>query len=131
MDWTAETKYIEGTYSNFEYREKVAGFDLDSTLINTKSGSKFAINEGDWKMPDNVVKVLQKYYSDEFCIVIITNQKGIKTGKQNKEQWKNKIGQIANKLKVPFKIFASIDSDIYRKPFMTFWVNIQNAIQIY
>lgn len=34
--------------SKKEVRDKIAGFDMDSTLIETKSGAKFAKNAEDW-----------------------------------------------------------------------------------
>jgi len=41
---------------------KVIGFDMDSTLITTKSGKTFAVNADDWKLLySQIPSVLQKY----------------------------------------------------------------------
>lgn len=130
MDWIEQEKYVEGNYGDFEYREKVAGFDLDGTLIQVKSGGKFPKDDDDWVMHDKIVKKIKKLYEDEYCVIIISNQAGITSGQQNKGQWLSKIKKIADKLLVPFKIFASISKDTYRKPFMTFWRMVEEEINI-
>lgn len=54
---------------------------MDCTLINTKSGAKFAKNAGDWVYWDEKVPAkLRELYNDGYKIVIFTNQKGISTG---------------------------------------------------
>lgn len=47
-------------------RRKVIAFDLDSTLIATASGKKFADGPGDWKWwHSNVPGRLRQLYTDE------------------------------------------------------------------
>ena len=42
---------------------RIAGFDLDSTLISTKSGLPFARDETDWKwLAAAVPKIIQEYH---------------------------------------------------------------------
>ena len=42
---------------------RIAGFDLDSTLISTKSGLPFARDETDWKwLAATVPKIIQGYH---------------------------------------------------------------------
>lgn len=54
---------------------KIAAFDMDSTLIDTKSGIKFGRGPNDWKWwNDLVTKVLKKYAEDKYILVIFTNQ---------------------------------------------------------
>lgn len=36
----------------------IAGFDMDGTLISTKSGAKFPKNADDWQWWDKSVKIL-------------------------------------------------------------------------
>lgn len=61
---------------------KIAAFDLDGTLIVTKSGKRFPENERDWKLfHSNVKEKLQKYAHEGFLLVIISNQHGIAKGK--------------------------------------------------
>ncbi|KAI5949985.1 pnk1 [Candida theae] len=57
---------------------KVAAFDLDGTLITTKSGLKFGKGPTDWKWWGNsstkVPEAIAKLYETGYLIVIFTNQ---------------------------------------------------------
>jgi len=101
---------------------KIASFDLDGTLIKTKSGKVFAKDKDDWQfLNDNVVKVLYKYYNEHYKIVIFTNQLGINKGHQSKDDFLYKIAQIHKQLKLDFDIFISLKDDYYRKPMTGMW----------
>lgn len=55
-------------------KNKIVGFDLDGTIIVTKSGAIFPRNAADWKFfHDCVPEVLRKYEKDGYRIVIFTN----------------------------------------------------------
>lgn len=131
MLWTT----IEGTISavtenpfNFNYTSKLACFDLDSTLIKTKSKKKFAINENDWVFySDNLPEKITKLHNDGFCLIIITNQAGLTTSEKI-ASWKTKLNNIVSSLKVPFKLFASKSHDMYRKPLPTFMTDIYKIL---
>lgn len=63
---------------------KIAAFDLDDTLINTKSGQKFARGIDDWRWWTssnnnqlNVKEELKKLAEEKYIIVIFTNQGGV------------------------------------------------------
>jgi bifunctional polynucleotide phosphatase/kinase len=52
----------------------VAGFDMDYTIIKTKSGKKFPQNKDDWELLyDNTKAKLTQLSQDGFTIVIFTN----------------------------------------------------------
>ena len=53
---------------------KIASFDLDSTLIRTKSGNVFPKNEHDWILKENVKEKLQELNKNNYQIIIFTNQ---------------------------------------------------------
>ena len=68
---------------DFVPRKKVAAFDLDSTLIVTKSGNQFPSNENDWKLIQETVlkRKLGSLINDGYCIVVISNQVSLLTKK--------------------------------------------------
>lgn len=95
--------------------KKIYMFDLDYTLIKTKSGKKFPIDKEDWVLLyDNIKDKICKISDKSGLIGIISNQKGLKTDIQ-KNDWIYKINQINLILKIDF-VFASISDNVYRKP---------------
>jgi len=123
------TDYLEGTYNNFKYTDKLAIFDMDDTLTVTKSGKTHFQNPNDWLLFNNNVKpYLHKLYNDGFCIIIISNQMGINKGKVNIDDLKKKVNNVFNELNIPIKIFCSKGNDIYRKPHPTFYKIISKNI---
>lgn len=111
-------------YLNYgcENREKVAGFDLDSTWIVTKSGKTFATNAKDWQWwDDSVPTVLKDYYKKGFKIVLFSNQAGIEKGHTSVKEFTTKINYIQKELNIPIEVFASIVSDDWRKPNLGMW----------
>lgn len=120
MNWLDNNKYVHGSYGDFTYKSKIACFDLDGTLILVKSGAKYPQDHNDWKWIDNnVPTILKKFYNKDYCLIIITNQGGLKNDvKLN--SWKKKINNISSEINLPLKLFSSIHHDIYRKPFPGF-----------
>lgn len=56
---------------------KLACFDLDGTLVNTKSGSKFARGPGDWCWFENAKAKVTEEIEKGTIFVIFTNQGGV------------------------------------------------------
>lgn len=123
--------YLFGETDNFILKENIACFDLDNTLIKPKSNKKFPIDKNDWIfLYDNIKNKINEYIQNNYCVIIITNQAGIKKGKINIDDFKDKIFNIQANLNIPIRIYASIDNDIYRKPYPTFWKIISENINI-
>lgn len=95
---------------------KIAAFDLDGTLIKTKSGKEFPLNKDDWvwKYP-NVPDKLRNLSKDH-RLYIITNQAGISIGKQKEEDIVEKIKTILQEIDVPMTAFIATAKDYWRKP---------------
>ena len=90
-----------------KYRDKLAAFDYDWTIVNPKEGKTLPINVNDWEwyhpsVPDKI----KEYYDNGHMIVIFTNQS---------KEWKHKqIRIVSRALKIP--IFTVIASKPNYKP---------------
>ncbi|KRX07873.1 P-loop containing nucleoside triphosphate hydrolase [Pseudocohnilembus persalinus] len=102
--------------------EKIAGFDMDWTLIRTKTGATFPKNADDWIIWDSMVpKKLQDLVKDKYKIVIFSNQGGIGIGKQNEGDIKRKIQNLSKAFGVPLQAYMSTVEDEYKKPRQGMW----------
>jgi bifunctional polynucleotide phosphatase/kinase len=117
---TLDTSVLHGVYISpvdVVHDENIC-FDLDSTLIKTKSGRKFSIDSNDWQfLYDHIVYDLKNSGKN---VIIFSNQLGLKNDEKINE-FKNKIENISKILDVSFQIFVSIRKDWYRKPCTGMW----------
>ncbi|GMR48752.1 hypothetical protein PMAYCL1PPCAC_18947, partial [Pristionchus mayeri] len=111
------------TPHDLQHRAKVASFDMDGTLITTKSGKVFPVDTSDWKFWSDRVpsKLRELHEKEETKIVIFTNQKGLMTKQVDKGGFKRKIEAIVKSAKVPIQVFVSIEAARYRKPMSGMW----------
>lgn len=143
MKWENKTVdvdigYLYGESDNFDFEEeiqngssklKIAGFDLDQTLITTMSGKTFPKDSDDWKWNyPNVKNVLNQCKKRNYIITIITNQAGIQNSEIQLNKFKHKIENIELDINlthpnISFRIFSAIYKDIHRKPYPTFLIN--------
>eukprot|EP00775_Hariotina_reticulata_P003469 gene3469-3741_t len=104
---------------------KIAAFDLDGTIVHTKSGGDFARDAADWRWwnKDTAAKVAE-FADDGYKVG------GIKTALEGKmaEKVKARISQIANELKeqhsLKVQVFAApsiLEADPCRKPNTGMW----------
>ena len=96
-------------------------FDLDGTIITTKSGETFPKNEDDWKLIDGVRGLMLDLCKDKTTIIVVTNQGGIEQGFSTKAKFQNKVKKIVDALDLPIELNVyyspTVDNeDIYRKP---------------
>ncbi|CAG8624227.1 16748_t:CDS:2 [Acaulospora colombiana] len=116
--------------------ERVALFDLDGTLITTKSGRRFPEDCDDWKWFSPVVPIkLRELYLAGASIFIISNQMCPKKIVQKDEyhaEWKKKLNLVACALHdVPFRVLAATGQDFYRKPLPGMWHAVQETLKGY
>jgi len=79
---------------------KILGFDMDSTLIKTRSGKTFAQDEHDWALLyDSIPETISKY-SSEYRVVIFTNQQGVSTGQVGKSAIQRKISKVVEAVRI-------------------------------
>ncbi|KAF2113062.1 polynucleotide kinase 3 phosphatase-domain-containing protein [Lophiotrema nucula] len=105
---------------------KVAAFDLDSTLIKSKSGIWKTENPEDWTWWHPVVPdKLRQAFNDGFRIVIVTNQGRLtlKDGSTSPVQifFKAKIELLLRALDIPITLYAACANDHWRKPRTEAW----------
>ena len=96
-------------------------FDLDGTIITTKSGKRFPKDERDWKLIDGVRELMLKLCKDKTTIIVVTNQGGIEQGFSTKAKFQKKVKDIVNALDLPIELNVYYSpttdkEDIYRKP---------------
>lgn len=105
---------------------RVAGFDMDGTLIKTKSGKAFPTSKDDWVLwAPQVATKLQALQKDGVKVVLITNQGGIAKGKSTKEEITSKIEGLQKAVATPFLAMILTQDDLYRKPLPTAWKLIE------
>lgn len=128
-DWIILENMIFGYDKNFNFTnfkfKKIFIFDLDSTLIKTKSGRVYPIDKNDWKILDNSVLSINELIKDNIC-GIVTNQGGLKS-ETLINNWIDKIKQINKKINFHF-VFVSIKDDRFRKPLPASWDYIKTNL---
>ncbi len=116
-EWYSEQQhglYLYMTH-NIYVTNKWAMFDLDGTLIKTKSGKKFGVSTSDWTwVSEDHPKKLRRLVGRGYTIVIISNQAGYKKDQTN---LKEKFNQVQAALEdVPLVAAFATDYNLYRKP---------------
>lgn len=95
--------------NTLEGREKIASFDIDGTIIKTKSGRKFATGPADWVFWDkSVPKKLKEYDENGYRIVFFTNQAGVEKGNAKLQDLMSKFEAIVESIDCP--VFVRITS---------------------
>ena len=99
-------------------KKKIAAFDLDYTLICTKSGRRFPKDKDDWKlMYESVQKKLKELVCDDYSIVVFSNQKNLEN-RMGIENFKQRCMNIQREINVPISFYISSgDINYLRKPF--------------
>ncbi|KAJ5736752.1 uncharacterized protein N7483_001877 [Penicillium malachiteum] len=126
-------KYTPQKTSNTktEKNRKIAAFDLDSTLIKTRSGNTFPRSADDWQWWDgSVATKLGSLHEEGYQVVIFSNQKKIsiqkelkagKTDSKSLAMFKEKLTAIMSALDIPMSVYAATQATEYRKPRLGMW----------
>ncbi|KAI0562234.1 Polynucleotide kinase 3 phosphatase [Gracilaria domingensis] len=101
---------------------KVAAFDLDSTIITTKSRAKFPKSPNDWRLLNAQVQpMISALADDDYLLVIFTNQAGVSNGRIGESFVKSRVDGIMAALRVDVGVFVATSKDNYRKPATGMW----------
>ena len=96
---------------------KMAGFDLDFTIIKPKGFRRFPKDRNDWVLLNSTVKSkLHQLHKDGYRIVIFTNQGGIAKGRTKLDDIVFKLDSIIKEIGVPMDYIISYAYDKNRKP---------------
>lgn len=130
MPWTIYKNSLMCSHTELPTNNKVAAFDLDGTLIITKSGKRFAKNTNDWKLfhSTEVFKTLKTLHDDGYTLVIISNQLGISKGKVDTADIQTKVNDIVEYLQLPIIVMLAVNDDHMRKPRIGAWEYLEYLI---
>ncbi|KAL7268978.1 DNA kinase/phosphatase Pnk1 [Rhizina undulata] len=115
-------------------KRKIAGFDLDSTLIVTQSGNRHANTETDWRWwHASVPEKLRSLHDEGYQIVIFSNQAGIRNPKKESvmlRKFKLKTAAMLDALDIPLILYAATGHDEYRKPRTGMWDELKDNLNL-
>ncbi|KOB69536.1 Polynucleotide kinase-3'-phosphatase [Operophtera brumata] len=112
--------------------KKIAAFDMDGTLIKTKSGKVYPVDTKDWQIAfPQVSKKLKEHFEKGYKIVIISNQAPIGNGRVKIEDFQKKIEAIVEKLDVPIQVYIATGKGFYRKPSTWMWKTLAEKQSFY
>lgn len=130
-EWKKYKNVIIRKTINNKISTKIAGFDLDFTLIKPKHFRKFPINENDWEwFHPNIPIILKQLYNDSWTIVIFSNQAGIQLKKKLQKTIMKKINILSSELGLELIAFIATHKDNYRKPSNKMWDLMVNYFKV-
>jgi bifunctional polynucleotide phosphatase/kinase len=93
--------------NKYRFRNKIAAFDYDWTLVKPKSNGTFPKNIDDWEwLRPNVPDILKNYYKNGYSIMVFTNQSKF---------WKiDQIKLVLDTLKIPIIVAIATDKSEYK-----------------
>jgi len=95
-------------HPKFRFRQHIAAFDYDHTIVKPKSNSTFSKNVDDWMwLRPNVVPTILALYKRGYSILIFTNQ--------HKSFKLEQIKLVLDTLDIPYKAYIMMDKAI-KKP---------------
>ena len=104
-------------------KDKIAGFDLDYTLIKTKSGKLFPIDKDDWELLYSEITIEKiRNIAKTHDIVIFTNQK------KYTDEFIEKLDNIKKLFNINMIFLVSKKNGYYRKPMIGMWNLLQENI---
>jgi bifunctional polynucleotide phosphatase/kinase len=129
INWSENNNYLKGILNHSKALNdpiRIAGFDLDDTIIHKPSG-KSKVKLVKWKLVNmDIIPKIKRLLKHKYIIVIFTNQAGM-TGKNfNKMQWRQAMNELIKFLfrEIPdfyVAVYVAKNYDMYRKPNLGMW----------
>lgn len=108
---------------------KIAAFDMDGTLIKTKSGNVHPVDTNDWQLAfSSVPSKLKDQIDKGYKVVILSNQAPIGKGRVKIEDFKKKIENLVTKINVPIQVYIATGKGFYRKPTPGMWKTLSDKV---
>ncbi|KAG1709767.1 1-phosphatidylinositol 4,5-bisphosphate phosphodiesterase gamma-1 [Nymphon striatum] len=124
--WEKHNEFLIYTSKGVKSSSKIAAFDIDGTIITTKSGKVFAVDFDDWKIYiSDIPQKLKELYRNDYKIVFISNQMSIGKGHKCPEKFKSKVEAIVKKCNVPVQALIGTHGGFYRKPAPGLWRHLE------
>lgn len=115
------------TSDNLKASNNIAGFDMDGTIIKTKSGRTFPKDTDDWTLNySSIPNQLKSLYEEGYKIVFFTNQSGVGKDSFKIKNFKKKIEGVSKIIALPIQVFIALGKGIYRKPLLGMWNLLQD-----
>ena len=118
---------------------QVAGFDLDDTVITSKTGAAFPDNAKDWKfVNEHVLPQLQNLVlKGKKILVFFSNQSSLCSSSLTNDQarvrqdmFKDKLDMVQQQLQVPmFLICATVKDSKFFKPQTSMWPVVETLLR--
>jgi len=106
-------------------KSKIAGFDLNDTLVTSKIGAPgYSLTIADWQYyNDSVAPRLRQLHEDGYKLVIFTNQGNIRSALDGKraQAVKAYIDDLLKDLALPILVLVATQRDHFRKPAVGMW----------
>lgn len=109
------------------FTQQLACFDLDQTIIDSKSG-EYPKGADDVLLMPNRKSKLQKLLQDGYTLVIFTNQ-SCRTAKEQNHKYQ-RISYALQLLNLPVLLFMATGKDNYRKPEIGMWQVCRNYLPV-
>ncbi|XP_072949177.1 uncharacterized protein F21D5.5 [Epargyreus clarus] len=101
---------------------KIAAFDMDGTLIKTKSGKVHPVDTNDWQIAfPTIPQKLADEIKKGFKVIILSNQAPIGNGRVKIADFKKKIENLVKTLNIPVQVYIATGRGFYRKPMTGMW----------
>ena len=124
MMWTLQLPGLLVCAKHNPAQTKIAGFDLDGTLITTASGARFPKNRDDWRLL-SAAHALPRLHADGFDLVVFTNQANIGRGRLTSDDLLHKLKAVEAAVGAPMSFYvASHKDNVYRKPHAGMWLEM-------
>lgn len=110
---------------------RCVGFDLDWTVIKTKSGNVFPKfpTANDWVFfSPSVPTIIRRIASRGYRVVIVSNQNKLVEPARVKD-WQDKVDAVIAALDVPVDVICSLNDDLFRKPRTGKWEVLRAVLQ--